>query len=190
MKSRAFSFVTAAAVLLIAFTLIFSPALQAQNAQETRLDSVHYGISTDISDLSSLDIEALQLAMTFGLTSINSLETVFHYDADRINLRGTWLVDFTEDTPRDLNLRLSLASENGLSGLEPALGLGGEFPAGDNTYIFGHLDYYFNISNSSLVYRGGVGIPLTVNSNLRLSAGNSFWNRDSHQLKVGMEIEL
>ncbi|SDL75016.1 hypothetical protein [Halarsenatibacter silvermanii] len=179
------------AVLLILFAFLAGNQLQAQERQPARLERLNYSINTDTADITSLDIEAITFGLEFKLTDINYLETSLRYDNDDLDLQGTWLIDFTEDTPHDMRLRLNLSSEDGLDSFEPALGVGGRFPReGREHYFFGHLDYYFDVSSSSLVYNGGVGYPLTYNSNIKLSIGNAFWDRDDHQLNFGMEIEF
>ncbi len=187
--SRYTPILAALTVLLLLF-LTFSPGVEAQLAQQLRLDSVHYQLGADLSNISDFDITALQLDLNFGITRINSFAGVLNYDADDLNLQGVWLINFTEGIRQDMNLRLNLSTIDGFSQIEPGLGLGGRFPAGETNYIFANLDYFFNLSGRNLIYTAGLGIPITVNSNLTLSAGRSLWNRDGHQLNIGMEIEF
>ncbi len=185
-----YKIILSAVFCMLLLGLVFSPGLEAQVAQNLRLDDVHYLVGTDLDDFSDFDISALELALTFGITRINSFTSSFYYDAEDIDLQGVWLVNFTEGIPYDMNLRLNLSTIENFNSVEPALGLGIEFPVGESNYTYANLDYYFDMNSPNLMYTAGLGIPLTVNSNLTLSAGRSIWNRDSHQINVGMKIDL
>lgn len=182
--------VLSALIFILALSLIISPGLGAQVSQNVRLNNVHYLVGADLRDLTDFDISSLQLSLNFGISRINSFESIFYYDAENIDLQGIWLVNFTENIQPDMNLRLNIATIEGFNSVEPGLGLGAKFPAGEINYIFADLDYFFDMESPNFTYTLGLGIPLTVNSSLTFSAGRPIWNRDGHQINIGMEIEL
>jgi len=171
--------ITAILVILIISGMVFPSSVDAWNP---RLDNAHYLVRG-----STKNIESLQFKLGFGFDRFNSLDTLFVYSGDNFDLQGSWLINFTGDQNLDMNLRLNLSTKLAERSIKPAIGIGGEFPIGNSNYSFWALDYYFNVANNSLVYKAGIGFPITNNSDLTLGFGNSYWQEDS-RVGIGLKV--
>ncbi len=172
--------ISAVLAILLFLVMIFSASVDAWNP---RLDNAHYMVRG-----STTNIESLQFKLGFGFDRFNSFDALFAYNGDSFDLQGTWLLNFTGDLEIDMNLRLNASTELAERRIRPAIGVGGVFPIGDRNYSFWSIDYFFNVPSNNLVYEAGIGFPITSNSDLTLGVGNSYWNRDSNTVGIGLKV--
>ena len=105
------------------------------------LDSVHYILKGDITDIS-----ALKLDLDYNIDRINTFNPSFIYHNKDIKFKGAWKINFLKNMQHnsDLNLNLSLATPLEDLSPEPAIGLSGDFNYHTHNKINLQLDYYFN----------------------------------------------
>ena len=150
------------------------------------LNEVHYYISG-----SGENIEALNLELDYSLDNINRVQPRIAYYGNRFHLEGGWIIDFLQRPDLDLGLELSVATrgEDGIEGVDTALGLTGESSYLAQNEIYYSLRYFFN-EHEALVYNVGLALPVTRNSRLTVGFGNSPWHINENYINLGVKVGL
>ncbi len=171
--------------ILLLFLMIFSLIYPLSVDAEVVLDRVHYLVIGNVDE-----IEALQLDLDYRLDSLNILSLLTSYDGQNIGLEGTWNINFAGQGSNKMHLGLTLATKLDNIKIKKGIGLSGEGSYLVYNKYYWDIKHYLDEEINGLVYKGGIGLPITDDSYLTLGVDKSLWSRNKLSFNIGIEVSL